>query len=505
MSTHIILGPPGTGKTQKCLDIVESYIAQGCPPDRIGYFAFTRRANLEAKSRAMLKFSLASKDLPYFKTLHSLAFGQLGIGAGQLMNPLHYTQVSEWLKVGRFFIDEGTSGPFKDAGYGDKYLSLISLARLKQVSLRSEYQNSPARYAVDWNLVDYVSRGLAHFKKTFSIYDYTDLLEQFVERDVAPRLEVVVVDEAQDLSPLQWAMVGKLQAKAKHIYVAGDDDQAIYRWAGADVNTFINFQGEQEILRKSHRIPAAHHRMSQLLIGKLHERRIVKEFEPRDEEGVMRWYRHSEAVDIAQGEWLMMARTTKGTNQLEEEVRYRGYLYRYDNSSSTDSAALRAVILWEQLRNGSSLLMEDVKRIYRYMKTGKEIEFGSKTMPKGVEGVLYNFVELQCDHGLRTTLSWRDALPLISERDRQYISACIKKGESLTHKPRITISTIHRAKGAQADNCLLLTDTGQPRMQERTPSFTDDECRTFYVGLTRAKQSLHLVHPMFSSGYSLPC
>jgi predicted NACHT family NTPase len=47
----IILGPPGTGKTTKLLSLVESYLEKGVEPDRIGYFAFTRRAANEAVER----------------------------------------------------------------------------------------------------------------------------------------------------------------------------------------------------------------------------------------------------------------------------------------------------------------------------------------------------------------------------------------------------------------------------------------------------------------------
>ena len=78
---QIFLGPPGTGKTETSIRIVEKYLEKGVPPDRIAYLAFTRRASLEAKHRAMERFNLSASELPYFRTLHSLAYFRLAFCA----------------------------------------------------------------------------------------------------------------------------------------------------------------------------------------------------------------------------------------------------------------------------------------------------------------------------------------------------------------------------------------------------------------------------------------
>ena len=57
---NIILGPPGTGKTHNLLNLVEKELANGTSPDRIGFFAFTKKAAMEAKDRAKKKFNLAT-------------------------------------------------------------------------------------------------------------------------------------------------------------------------------------------------------------------------------------------------------------------------------------------------------------------------------------------------------------------------------------------------------------------------------------------------------------
>ena len=74
----IVLGPPGTGKTQTLLGEVDKYLKK-TDPNRIGYFSFTQKAAYEARDRAIDKFNLTEDDLPYFRTLHSLAFRRLGI------------------------------------------------------------------------------------------------------------------------------------------------------------------------------------------------------------------------------------------------------------------------------------------------------------------------------------------------------------------------------------------------------------------------------------------
>ena len=503
----IVLGPPGTGKTTKLLNLVEYYLEKGVPPDKIGYFAFTRRAAIEAIERASVKFNLTKKDLPFFRTLHSLAFMQAGLKHSQVITSEHYQDVADWLRIGNFYLDSGSidQGPYKDIGYGDKFLEIINMSRILQKPLKEVYAKSNVQLKTDWYRVSYVNRGIRHFKKAKDLYDYTDMLEVFVNMNLAPRLEVVFIDEAQDLSPIQWKMVELLEKNSKECYVAGDDDQAIFRYAGADVNHFVNLEGEVSLLNQSYRIPSLHHGMANKVINQIVGRR-EKQFAPREEDGLIKWYSHSAEVDLKDGEWLLLARTNRGAQQIEEEVRTRGHLYVFNNSRSIDKKTVDAVRLWQGLLEGNRITKQEVKLVYSKMLLRKQIEYGCKTMPNGKEGQLYSLEELRRDHGLLHSLPWEHGLGKIADKDKQYLKSCLRKGESLAKEPRIRISTIHSSKGAQADNVMLLTDTMRRpySMWRKDEHHAEDEARVFYVGLTRAKNNLHLIHPMFSQGYNIP-
>ena len=74
--------------------------------------------------------------------------------------------------------------------------------------------------------------------------DFTDMINQLVESKKFPKLTVAFVDEAQDLSLMQWQLVEGLKNNSEMLYVAGDDDQCIYKWRGASVESFFKFRGQ---------------------------------------------------------------------------------------------------------------------------------------------------------------------------------------------------------------------------------------------------------------------
>jgi len=98
------------------------------------------------------------------------------------------------------------------------------------------------------------------------------------------------------------------------------------------------------------------------------------------------------------------------------------------------------------------------------------------------------------NHGLDTNVIWHEALTKIGEEKRDYIVALLRRGTKLMGKVNIKLSTIHGAKGGEADNVLLLTDLSSKFANEYEKN-ADDVNRLLYVGITRARQALHIVLP----------
>ena len=489
-SVNKIFGPPGAGKTTYLLNVVDAELENHVPSIKIGYFSFTRKAANEARDRAIKKFpSLNAKtDFPYFRTLHSLAFHSLAVRSDDMMQAEHFkefaAQAGIELNLSR---DEELDFVKTD----NPILNEINLARIKGLDLRQHYNHSGLD--IEWHHFEFVERSYRHYKNKRGLLDFTDLLELIVaEPDRLPELEVLIVDEAQDLSRLQWRMVEELSKKAKRTFIAGDDDQAVFTWAGADVNSFLSFNGKITVLDQSYRVPATVHRLADSIVQRIRQRQ-EKEWKPRDFDGEVRTYHRFEDVPVDQGQWLILASTNYLLNPVHEWLKSMGIIFERNGVSSITDAVYNAVLNWERLRKGMSISYESVKTVYRYLDT-EAVERGHKTFKHGDPTLLYSMPELQSKYGLKTDLIWHQALTKIAEDKRDYLISVLKRGNNLSDTRRVRLSTIHGAKGGEADHVLLLMDLS-PKFAKEYAHNADNIHRLFYVGVTRAKKSLHLVMP----------
>ena len=134
-----------------------------------------------------------------------------------------------------------------------------------------------------------------------------------------------------------------------------------------------------------------------------------------------------------------------------------------------------------------------IKNIYSYL--GDNVTKGyktGKTMNDDKEG--YHIEECVADHGLQTQDVWYKAFSGLDSDTENYIRNMLANNEKITQTPRITLSTIHGAKGGEADNVLLLPDITKSALDNNDIN-PDELHRLFYVAVTRAKKSLHILEP----------
>jgi len=493
----IVLGPPGTGKTTTLLKKVDSYL-KNTDPDKIGYFAFTQKAAHEARDRAMRDFNLGEDDLPYFRTLHSLAFRKLGLKKDQVMQPRHYKDLGNKLGFPVTYADyqEDQGGIFTS---DSEYLRIIQLAQLRNITPEQQFDLAEHTQDLERDQLRIIANELIRYKKEYNLIDYNDMILDFTKSDLSPKFDVVFIDEAQDLSLMQWDMAKTIWNKTENAFIAGDDDQAIFRWAGADVDSFINLKGTYLPLTQSYRIPTKVHNLAMNIINKI-TNRIPKTWQPKTNEGTLHRHFDVDSIDMTTGDWLVLSRTRHMLNDIEESLYRQGLYYKNRYKRNDEQDLHEAATSWESGLKGHPLSYKQVEKISKYMS---DKHWQKKKIKGMTKGGFYNIDQLVTDYGLQIKTTWYEAFDNAGQTRVNYLRKMRKNGEKLNEKPRIEMSTIHGAKGGEATNVVLMTDLTQNTMKgyERNP---DDENRLFYVGATRTKENLHIVEPKkYEKGYIL--
>ena len=490
-----IFGPPGTGKTTTLIDIIKKSLKEGMDPTKIAFMSFSRKAATEARDRSAIELGLDVKQMLYFRTLHSLAFTWLGLDTKKVFKGSDYHDLGKL--VGLEFRSAPTvsleEGPlFQIGAGGDKYMSLVQMARVREVSLQQQF-NDAWDSTLHWQQLKVLDNGYRDYKKAKNKLDFVDMIEKFIEQGTSPKFDLLIIDEAQDLAPLQWRMVKEvLVPNSKRVYYAGDDDQAIYTWMGVKVSDFLNSCDDKLFLTKSFRVPSAVHDFSQNLIKKVSTRQ-TKNWQPTKKDGTITWHRDILDVDLTSGEWLVLARTNYITNKVCNRLKEDGYLYwREGTGWSISPNVINGIEVWLKLCKNQSLSTVELKNFSKILSPNVISRSGRKLMSSLDAEQTYTLNDIieKCSLNASHETPWQKVLK-VSDQETAYIMSVRRRGERiLTGTPRIRISTIHKAKGGEADNVALLLDSTKACVESLDQ---DSEIRTFYVGATRAKKTLHLI------------
>jgi superfamily I DNA/RNA helicase len=364
-----IYGPPGTGKTYTLIErILKKYLRNGIRPERIAFISFTNKAVNTAIERALSAFpQYTIENFTRFKTLHKYCrkyFSEEVFDIKSCMIDFALQESILKRSDNRLEDDEFI--------YKDWSLSIYDKAR----NMMEDPIKVFKRESYKKDNIDVFQRKIAtyeHYKTgggERSFIDFTDMISKAIDEIDFPALDVLILDEAQDFTPLQWSVLFKIANKSNRIYLAGDDDQGIYQWNGADSKYFTTyFPGRKVVLRKTRRFGEAIHHFTEII-----RRGIIdseeKEYLPSNKEGAVKRYLNFKEIDFNQeGTWYILGRVNKVVNELRMAAKEAGlYFGDNKNNKSFDRKQWQAIKSWTAVSNGKVINKSDAEIMFKYIR-----------------------------------------------------------------------------------------------------------------------------------------
>lgn len=429
-NVQLYISSAGSGKSTVLVNQLRCWLERGAKPSEIAFITYTCKAADVAIDRLN---KVCNMRLPYARTLHSFCFRQLKLRRSQIcaehqMNM--FCSQYNWKctrpgRIQRNGIDRRTIFP-----------NLVSL----QVS-----NTQRARFVLENSGIDVIEftrymRDYEQFKRENCLLDFDDMLQEYITQNIPNKIKYVCIDEAQDLTYLQWRACFQAFKGAKEIAIAGDPAQSIYQHNGGAPEVLLQLKGHQLFLSKSYRCPSEIVKYAQTIRDNIPgiPRFVCTSVKEGGE--IYRIGRVSD-VDIQPGEsWMLLARTNF---MLKDYITYcqHNYIPYYVKG--------------------------------KYMFTTQEI------------------VEWRTQ---RLSTWAQDRIVLAREyaaRNRFYPDP---------EKWNINIGTIHSQKGEEADNVVIKTDIGATIARSLTKYDMEEAC-VFYVAITRAKKRVFVMRPSQEYAY----
>jgi DNA helicase-2/ATP-dependent DNA helicase PcrA len=532
-SEYRIFGPPGTGKTTNLSRQIRRAVDR-YGPGSVLVTSFSRTAAAE----------LTGRDLPIdpdrIGTLHSHCFHALGapviaescVEEWNRENPrLALTPAKKQGKLdGEDAAAEDGTEPAKD---GDDILQQLSRFRGLMIP-RKGWPLTLRQFEEKWT----------RYKQALNLLDFTDLIERCLsDVAIAPRDPAVIfADEAQDLNRMQLTLIRKWGERANYFILGGDDDQTIFSFTGASPEAILDPDIPEDhkiILKQSFRVPRAVHAVADKLIRQV-TRRQEKIYLARPEDGAVHrlstgsykspeyFILKSAEEHLRQGKSVMfLAACSYMLQPMVAALRKRGVPfhnpYRKSNgfwnplrigkkgSSASRILALLVghpdfgeghrpwthgdVALWADCVAAKGILKHGMKR-----KLQQHDPAQTATMERLDEifetGALASLMDAW-DGDYRALLDWWCRLVTADIRGRVQFPADVAAAHgprALMDPPQVVVGTIHSVKGGQADVVYLFPDLSQAgdAQYNRAGVPHDSVIRVFYVGVTRARETLYI-------------
>ena len=415
---------------------------------------------------------------------------------------------------------------------GDKCLNEYNLFRAKCLPL-----HLMKRPTIHW-----VKKWEA-WKGENNYIDFTDMitLTASMNEPFPGEPKIGIYDECQDFNKLEFNLIRHWAQYQEQIILSGDDDQVIYDFCGASPEAFLHPEisdDHKRVLQRSWRLPKVVHEFSQKWIKQI-KNREPKEFYPRDEEGSIQNLKATHktpdaVIELAErhardGKTVMILASCgfflKHTQKLLREAGlpfhnpYRSSRGDWNpmgsfhkNQTGRISTRERILSFFDETTgfpNKGYWKAQDLAKWIELVRVSDVLKRGAKDKILSImdeeNGTIYKedefyaeiFKDFALERALKRDIPWFQDVLLSAKRNATEYPLTVyrKQGRAaLEERPRITLGTIHSVKGGEASVVIIYPDLSLAAMQEYQTN-KDSVIRTFYVGMTRAKESLVICQP----------
>ncbi len=245
----------GSGKT-RALAMRFAWLVEalGIMPSNILCMTFTNKAAAEMRSR--ITNLIGDEDSGMICTFHGLCNSILleeshAINYPKSFMVLDNSDIDDMLKI----VYEERNLNLRDMTFS-KARDMIEIKKIKEYPNYTEdlihlsSQELLRKYQQAQEVDDIIFLGYLYQQRKNFALDYNDLIlltlkifreNEDIRNKWCQRYEYIMVDEFQDIDPLQYELMETLAKGHKNLFVVGDPDQTIYTWRGADVRFLLHF------------------------------------------------------------------------------------------------------------------------------------------------------------------------------------------------------------------------------------------------------------------------